>query len=219
MTNHSHVPELMPNLSAGAHRSPRSGACFMEFASYLAGERWSDHPKCTDPVLAAFARGVNDGVSDARRGELVHLIPTVVGLRGDDAVVGAVVALRAAVAALPVASMDRQHTLALGIRSLRRVLSARGVSVPALEAAAEQALSAVPEARAWADQYAASARPSGRLHPSAMLAVARIAAVGISEACIDDPDTVLITTLERAIADAEAYTRVPAASSRALVHA
>ena len=191
----------------------------MEFASYLAGERWSDHPKCTDPVLAAFARGVNDGVSDARRGELVHLIPTVVGLRGDDTLVGAVVALRAAIAALPVASMDRQHSLALGIRGLRRVLSARGVSVPGLEAAAEQALSAVPEAREWADRYATGARSTGRLHPSAMLAMARIAAVGISEACIADPDSLLIATFERAIADAEAQVTVPATSTRALVDA
>ena len=49
----------------GSHRSPRRGACFMEFASYLAGERWSDHPACTDPVLASLARGVNDNLTDA----------------------------------------------------------------------------------------------------------------------------------------------------------
>ena len=45
------VPDVMPHLSAGRHRNPRRGACFMEFASYLAGERWSDHPACTDRVL------------------------------------------------------------------------------------------------------------------------------------------------------------------------
>jgi len=28
----------------------------MEFASYLAGERWSDHPACTHPLLAVLAR-------------------------------------------------------------------------------------------------------------------------------------------------------------------
>ena len=49
-------PSVMPILSAGRHRSPRQGACFMEFASYLAGERWSDHPACTHPLLAALAR-------------------------------------------------------------------------------------------------------------------------------------------------------------------
>ncbi len=78
------VPDLMPTLSAGRHRSPRRGACFMEFASYLAGERWSDHPRCTDPTLAALARAVNDTMHDARRGELVSDIPRVIGLRGDD---------------------------------------------------------------------------------------------------------------------------------------
>ena len=31
-------PDVMPILSPGRHRSPRRGACFMEFASYLAGE-------------------------------------------------------------------------------------------------------------------------------------------------------------------------------------
>ena len=32
----------------------------MEMASYLAGERWSDHPKCTHPLVASVARMVND---------------------------------------------------------------------------------------------------------------------------------------------------------------
>ena len=40
-------PALLPVLSRGKHRNPRKGACFMEFASLLAGERWSDHPACT----------------------------------------------------------------------------------------------------------------------------------------------------------------------------
>jgi hypothetical protein len=36
-------PDLFPILSPGKHRNPRTGACFMELASLLAGERWSDH--------------------------------------------------------------------------------------------------------------------------------------------------------------------------------
>ncbi|MEO8261609.1 MAG: hypothetical protein ABI566_03480 [Pseudolysinimonas sp.] len=204
MPSPTKIPTLMPRLSAGSHRSPRAGACFMEFASYLAGERWSDHPECTDPVLAALARGVNDGVGDARRDELVQLIPRVIGLRGDDSVIGLVVALRAAIEALPVASMDRQHSLALGIRSLRRVLAERGIAAPALEAAAEQALSATPEARGWAERYAAAAQAAGVLHPAATQAIARIASAAIADACIDDPDSLLISVLRLAIADAEA---------------
>ena len=62
--------DVMPILSRGRHRSPRRGACFMEFASYLAGERWSDHPACTHGTLAHLARLVNDLTSDAGRARL-----------------------------------------------------------------------------------------------------------------------------------------------------
>ena len=47
------IPDLVPNLSRGKHRSSRRGACFMEMASYLAGERWTDHPRCTHPLVAS----------------------------------------------------------------------------------------------------------------------------------------------------------------------
>ena len=199
------IPDFMPHLGAGAHRTPRRGACFMEFASYLAGERWSDHPECTDPVLAALARGVNDGVSDARRDELVLQIPRVIGLRGDDAEIGMIVALRAATAALPVASMDRQHSLAVGILTLCAELDARGIEAPGLRLAARHALDDVPGARAWAENHLASVRrPSRQMHPSAPLAIARISAAGIAQACIDDPDSLLIATLDLAICDVEA---------------
>jgi len=199
------IPDFMPHLGAGAHRTPRRGACFMEFASYLAGERWSDHPECTDPVLAALARGVNDGVSDARRDELVLQIPRVIGLRGDDAEIGMIVALRAATAALPVASMDRQHSLAVGILTLCAELDARGIEAPGLRLAARHALDDVPGARVWAENHLASVRrPSRQMHPSAPLAIARISAAGIAQACIDDPDSLLIATLDLAISDVEA---------------
>ena len=56
----STLPDGIPVLSRGRHRTPRRGACFMEFASVLAGERWSDHPSCTHPVLGQLARQVNE---------------------------------------------------------------------------------------------------------------------------------------------------------------
>jgi hypothetical protein len=77
-------PDLLPILSPGRHRSPRTGACFMELASLLAGQRWSDHPACTHPLLAALARHVNDYTSDAGRQRLAELIPSVIGLTGAD---------------------------------------------------------------------------------------------------------------------------------------
>ena len=86
-------PELIPILSRGKHRGPRTGACFMELVSYLAGERWSDHPACTHPLLAAVARDVNDCTSDAGRPRLAELIPSVIGLTGEDLHIDARIAL------------------------------------------------------------------------------------------------------------------------------
>ena len=71
---------MVPVLSRGKHRSPRKGACFMEYASHLAGERWSDHPACTHPAVASLARAVNDCTSDSGRSRLVPMIPSVIGL-------------------------------------------------------------------------------------------------------------------------------------------
>lgn len=205
MRARSTIPALMPRLSTGAHRSPRRGACFMEFASYLAGERWSDHPQCTDPVLASLARGVNDNLSDQRRDEIAIEIPRVIGLRGDDAVVGLVVALRAAVAALPVASMDRQRSLALSILALRPVLAGRNVHIPQLERLADRALEDVPDAAAWATKYLAAKKSKARdLHRGVAEAITRIATTGIRAACLDDPDGLLVATLRDAIGDVEA---------------
>ncbi|MEO5921090.1 MAG: hypothetical protein ABIQ01_08100 [Pseudolysinimonas sp.] len=204
MRARSNIPAVMPRLSSGAHRSPRRGACFMEFVSYLAGERWSDHPECTDPVLASLARGVNDNLSDARRDGIVHEIPRVIGLRGDDSVVGLVVALRAAIAALPVASMERQRSLAIGILALRPALAERGAAVPHLDRLADRALADVPDAAAWAKKYLAAQTSRARdLHHTAAEAITRISASGIAAACIDDPDSLLIAMLRNAICDVE----------------
>ena len=99
----SRTPTVMPILSPGRHRSPRQGACFMEFASYLAGDRWSDHPPCTHPVLAALARDVNDVTSDAARADLTAHVHRVVGLNSDNALVSPTIAVLAGAAAMPVA--------------------------------------------------------------------------------------------------------------------
>src|SRR5829696_8481888 len=94
--NNHQQPVVLPILSRGKHRSPRKGACFMEFASLLAGERWSDHPACTHPLLAAVARHVNDHTSDAARARLAELIPSVIGLTGQDLHIDARIALGSA---------------------------------------------------------------------------------------------------------------------------
>ncbi len=200
------IPDLIPTLSAGRHRSARKGACFMEFASFLAGERWSDHPACTDPVLATLARAVNDTTSDARRSELVTDIPRVIGLRGDDLRIGLIVALRAAVAALPVASMERQRALAVGIIATRDALAELGINRPRAAEDAERALSQVPDAAAWAHAHLADwrARPI-ELARHGCAAIVRTSAIGIAQACIDDPDTLLMAMLRAAIDDVEVF--------------
>lgn len=73
------APEFLPVLSAGAHDSPKDGACVMEYVSLLAGEEWSDSPACTHPVIAAVARCVNDRLSDSERQQLVPLIGRLFG--------------------------------------------------------------------------------------------------------------------------------------------
>lgn len=85
MTHTASAPDGLPQLGRGAHLSPEAGACFMEYVSLLAGEPWSDQPRCTHPVLAELARMVNDSTSQAGRNRLVAFIPSVIGLTSEDA--------------------------------------------------------------------------------------------------------------------------------------
>lgn len=82
------VPDALPTLAAGKHESGSGEACVMEYVSILAGEQFSDHPSCTDPVLAAAARSVNDWMTDEGRQMIVPLIGRLFGTatRGSDEV-------------------------------------------------------------------------------------------------------------------------------------
>jgi hypothetical protein len=203
------TPDGMPQLSRGRHRSAKTGACFMEFASYLAGEPWSDHPQCTDPLLSHLARAVNDQLSDARRGEIAPDIPRVIGLRGDHRILAPVIALRAAASALPVASMGRQHALAAALLSLPRLLPA-GVA-PRTRAAARAALDAVPEAERWAvEQLRRMPLTDRGLRKNGCAATVQLAALGIAEACVADPESLLVQLLRDAISDVEDLLTTPA---------
>ena len=73
-------------LSKGAHPAPSGDAetaCVMEAVAYAAGEKWSDHPQCACPVIAAFLRNWNDALpDDATRTRLLGpLVPRLVGSR------------------------------------------------------------------------------------------------------------------------------------------
>ena len=77
------VPDGLPVLEAGAHRDARSGSCVMEYVSVLAGERFSDRPRCTHPAVAALAWQVNDAVADRTRRELARRAPALIGAGRD----------------------------------------------------------------------------------------------------------------------------------------
>lgn len=75
----------LPVLSCGKHNDPRDGACLMEYVSVLAGEKFTDHPRCADRLLAHLARMVNDATSGQARPTLARLAADMVGTAGADA--------------------------------------------------------------------------------------------------------------------------------------
>ncbi|WP_430646732.1 hypothetical protein [Agromyces sp. GXS1127] len=200
-------PDVVPILSTGRHRSPRRGACFMEFASFLAGERWSDHPACTHGTLAHLARLVNDRTSDGGRARLTALIPSVVGLTSDDPLLDVLLAVRAAHAALPVAAEERQRSQAVGLRAAMVSIADRDdeFSVAARELA-ESALRSAPAADAWAIRFIDEV---GRGHPRTTVTQCRHvitgAVDGIATAVIGDRDDRLVALLAAAVSDTERF--------------
>ena len=197
-------PDVIPILSRGKHRSPRRGACFMEYASYLAGERWSDHPACTQGTLAHLARMVNDRTSDAARARLTPLLPTVIGLTSDDPLLDVVLAVRAAHAALPIAAEEHQRPQAVALHVALDTLAERD-DVIASEASdlAHAALRAVPAADAWATRFIARVGPMRRAGMSVRQCrdIVTIAVNGIAQACVGDRDDRLVALLTAAVSD------------------
>jgi hypothetical protein len=180
----------------------------MEYASFLAGERWTDHPRCTHSLLAGVARGVNDHISDAARPRLVALIPAVIGLTGDDPRVDAGIAIRCAATALPVVAEHRQRALAAGLISARRILAQLEADAPsAIDVTdvldqAEAALSRAPRAASWAKEFTAETQLTARaLQKRSAPCIVRVAIIGIAEACISDPDALLYELLETVARD------------------
>ena len=207
--SHSQTPDMVPVLSRGKHRNPRKGACFMEFASFLAGEPWSDHPGCTHPLLAALAREVNDSIGDASRREIAPLVPQVIGLNGSDPTIDARLAREAALTALPIAAMQRQRVAAVGLLRCEAVLNElEGRPASHLSARVAAALDDVPDARDWARDYAGMGfgkldKFSTRSAP----AIVHSAVVGIAEAAVDDAEQRLVDLLRRAIAGCAEWMR------------
>jgi hypothetical protein len=80
MTDVSHQ---VIQLGRGKHSSPEHGACVMELASMLAGERFSDRPRTVCPVIGAFLRTYNDALDDQRRQDLYRYAADAVGTLRD----------------------------------------------------------------------------------------------------------------------------------------
>jgi hypothetical protein len=72
-------------LSKGRHASPAQGACVVEVASMLAGDRFGDHPRSVCPMLAAYMRGVNDLVAEEDRQRLLPYAAALVDTAGSRA--------------------------------------------------------------------------------------------------------------------------------------
>jgi hypothetical protein len=195
------TPDLMPVLSRGKHRNPKKGACFMELASYLAGEPWSDHPSCTHSLLAALARDVNDHVGDYARSRLAPRIPEVIGLNGDDPRVDAWIAREAALAALPVTAAERQGVAAVGLLRCERVLNhLEGRERHHLDERTATALDDVPHARDWARGFTAIGWGSpGSFAKRSAPAIVHSAVSGIAAAAVVSSDDLLVDLLGRTI--------------------
>jgi hypothetical protein len=149
--------ESLPVLARGKHRNPRKGACFMEFASLLAGERWSDHPRCTHPLLGALARSVNDCTTDEGRPQLATLIPDVIGTEADDPRLAPELVLLTCRRSLPYVRGHPRFVLGVALLSAERQLREVGAASPETEpdplTAAERA-----DAAAYVDRFRVSPR-------------------------------------------------------------
>jgi hypothetical protein len=197
------TPTALPILAAGRHRSPRHGACLMEYTSVLAGERFSDSPRCTDPVLAAVARAVNDYSTDAARQRIAPYagdLTTTHGA-GDDVQHGIV--RRCLLTALRAAEGNRRHVLLVALLGLDRAAhgASRGWDDSMLTVDSELALLAHDSGLADAAAYVADLPVTVGEHSRRALAVAAEVAVATIAESADEPDDVLFELFQQCLDD------------------
>lgn len=175
----------------------------MEYASYLAGERWSDHPTCTHPLLAELARQVNDFISDEARQGFVEFVPEMIGLTGSDLRFDVRIALRVARIALPVVAESRQQMMATAVLACERLLAdLEGHPGAPMSPESAEALDLAPRAAAWARRFTGNLSLSRRaFRRTAAPTIVRYAVQGVAHACVPDPDRLLRDMLVGAIAD------------------
>jgi len=196
----STLPDGIPVLSRGRHRTPRRGACFMEFASLLAGERWSDHPSCTHPLLGELARQVNDNVSDAGRQQLTPLVSSVVGRRGDDRTW---LTLSVAVVASTILDQPEatQRVQAAGLVRAEQLCADGGPDLDSTRRQARSALEKVPGAVAWVGRLPVPDRIDAKTFATRCApTMVRCTVEGVVASCSPDRDRRLRELLEVGIA-------------------
>lgn len=121
-----HVPGGLPPPGRFAHLHPDDGACLMEAAALLAGDRFTDSPAGTHPVLAALARAVNDSVGDPARLALWPLAAELADARPEQRAYAPLLVAMAADAARRVRPANRalsRHGRACRRRAERLTLS------------------------------------------------------------------------------------------------
>jgi hypothetical protein len=186
------VPDGLPTLSRGKHRNARKGACFMEMASVLANEPWSDKPHCTDPLLAQLARLVNDHSTDAHRSELAVMIPSVIGVHGTGLAWDVQVVAAVAAEAIPDAPEYLQRALAGGLIRCEELSERLELDLPVVR----EALDAAPAAEAWARQWLDGTPLTERqFRRRSAPQVVRCAVRGLATAAVPDPDARLADLL------------------------
>lgn len=191
----STVPDGMPLLSRGRHRTPRHGASLMEATSLLAGEPWSDRPACTHPLLTQLARLVNDHTTDAGRQDLALLAPALVGRRGDD---DTWLRLAVAVAATTILEVPEatQRALAVGLVRAERLSADAGPALAATRREARAALALVPGSVAWAERLGVRTLDPDAFAEHTAPTMVRCAVEGIVATESPDRDRRLRTVLE-----------------------
>jgi hypothetical protein len=117
------------------------------------------------------------------------LVTRVIGVREVDEVR---VAMLAATAALPVANMDRQRALGVGLLIL--------VEAGGSNEDAAATFSLAPDTETWAREYLAQ-HPRHSFSERTCESIVHTAVVGIALACVDDPDARLRSLLESVLAE------------------
>ncbi len=200
------VPEYVPVLSAGRHRSPRTGGCFMEIASFLAGTRWSDHPKCADPSLSELARCVNDVMPDERRSQLAVMIPSVIGTgqrrpTRERAMLGAIVVRSCTMRALPLVE-EKSVPIACALLGAERVLGGHTQAAAAVLATQP---TAAATAETWAREYAGAWGRAGTYVALAVPLSIKLTVKAVSDELGPDAGPVLTDMLRDAITEVRVH--------------